>query len=216
MSEQITLETGEVLDVSAYPLPEGVEDGILNMKTLARAMRVSTVTISQRVDEGMPVHQVGGNGKAYEFRLSHCHAWLVWRDKLRDDQQRQSDAIADQYALEFLGGGDQVPDVAALTPKQMREYAEAELKRNQAAEQRGDLMRRHLVERLVEDMLVIFRSGTIGLPDWMEQEFSLSPTQVEKAQAYADGILAEVRSRMKRAGFEAPSVIDIEGLSERA
>lgn len=216
MSDLITLSTGEVLDVSAYPLPAGVVDEFMNLKTLARAMQRSGVTITQWVDQGMPVHEAGGNGRAYTFRLSHCHAWRMWREDRQNEQQRKADSTADQYALMFLGGEDQVPDVPALTPKQMREYAEAELKRNQAAEQRGDLMRRLHVETAMEDVLVAFRSGVASLPDWLEQEFSLSPAQVDKAQSYIDGLLTDVRQRLTRSGVQVADVVRFEAVDRNA
>lgn len=211
MSEVITLEGGEALDVSAYPLPAGITDETLNMNGIAKAMHVSTVTIGRWMDLGMPVLQSGGNGRAYEFQLSHVYAWRMWREEGESREQRRKDDIAEQMAMHFLGGEEQVPDVGRnLSPRDMREYAEAEIKRNMAAEQRRELVRVHQVEAVLEDVLVAYRGAVSNLPDWLEQEFSLSPSQVEKAQRFCDAILEETRHRIARAGFRSGEVVSID------
>lgn len=210
MSEQITLESGEVLDVSAYPLPEGVDDDIVNLNDLGKAMGVSNVTISRWIDAGMPVHQSGGNGRSYAFQLAHCYAWRMWREDAETKARRRRVENAEQLALHFLGVDGEDQDTGpVLSPKEMREYAEAEIKRNQAAEQRGELVRARQVEALLEDVLVAFRNAVSSLPDWMEQEFSLAPGQVDKTQRYCDAILDDTRHKIASAGFRTGQVVAI-------
>lgn len=205
----ITLENGEVLDLSAYPMPEGSEDEVLNRDQLARAMGTSVVTISKWVDEGMPVAQRGGNGQAYQFVYSHCRAWRLWRDGKDQQERREKDDRARQFSMEWLGDDEGRAD-QMLTPKQVKEWSEAELIRNRAAEQRGELVRSAQMQDVLDRVLVSFRTAVMNLPDWLEQEFSLSPHQVDKAQRFCDGILSEARRQISDAGFAAGDVVSIE------
>ena len=208
ISEVITLADGSVINVADYPLPAGVPNDVVNMRELARGLGVTTVTISDYIDRGMPVRKVGGNGVDYEFDLAHCFAWKKWRDDERNRAKQERDASLNQLALEFLGEGDSGAEVTeALSPKAMREHAEALILRNKAAEQKRELLRRHDMLVLIEDVFVNFRTALTGLPDWMEQEFNLSPSQVEKAQRFCDGVLEDTRTRFSKDGLVSPGQI---------
>lgn len=210
MADTVKLESGEVLDLSAYPLPDGVEDMVVSQKLIAKGLNVSVVTIAKYIDDGMPVKKAGGNGVEYEFQLSHCYAWKLWRKAEAEARDKLESDNAAQLALTFLGGDDEVDaSRAALSPKQMREYSEAELVRNKAAEQRGELVRVRDVQMAVEDVLSVFRGALTGLPDWMESEFSLSPSQVEKAETYCDGVLVQCRHRIADGGLNDGEVVPL-------
>lgn len=208
MTDVITLEDGEVLDIAAYPLPDGIEDQTFNRELMARAMDVSVVTITKWIDEGMPVLQRGGNGQSYEFLFSQCYAWRLWREG-RDAASRQAKlSNANQMAMLFLGQED-TADRPNLTPKEVREWSEAELIRNKAAEQRGELVRTAHVTRVLDNVLSGARNAIANAPDWLEQEFSLGPHQVEKSQTYFDGLLDEMRHQIIAAGFKAAPVLPL-------
>lgn len=214
MSDLITLEGGEVLDLSEYPLPDDVADTLMNKAELAKAMNVALPTLDKWITQRMPVHDRGGNGRSYAFQLSHCYAWRMNRAEGEAAKRARNNEIADQLAMHFLGIADDDDKEPMMSARDMRDWAETEIKRNQAAEQRGDLVRTRAVERLLEDLLVAVRRGITGLPDWVEQEFSLSPTQVEKAQNYCDGLLDEMRNQIERTGFGSGQVVEIEGAAE--
>jgi len=211
MTDTITLETGEVLDLSAYPLPEGIVDETFNRELLARAMDVSTVTITKWIDAGMPVEQRGGNGQSYAFRLSHCYAWRMWRDDRDSADRRAKEGVAAQMAMHFLGAEEEDAPGRALSPKEVKEWSEAELIRNKAAEQRGELVRAAQVQEVLDQVLVSFRNAVMNMPDFLEQEFSLTPHQVAKAEAFCDGILSETRRQIGEAGFAPGDVVTMSG-----
>lgn len=195
MSNLITLDSGEVLDLSAYPLPEGEEDETFNLEFMAKAMDTTTVTLSRWIDQGMPVKQRGGNGQSYELVFSHCYAWRKWRERSDTDARLAVEKKAEQKALLFLN--ESAPaDGPRMTAKEVREWSEAELIRNKAAIQRGELVRVHMVVEMLEHVMVTVRNSINSAPDWLEQEFSLSPTQVAKSETYFDGILEEMRHQM--------------------
>lgn len=194
--------------MSQYPLPDGVTDDVFNVENMALAMNVSTVTISKWIDQGMPVQKRGGNGQSYELRFSHCYAWRKWRESndraARDGAKRRAEEKAQMFF-----GEEEAPINAGLTAKEVREWSEAELMRNKAALQRGELVRAAVVQTVLEDLLVSVRNAITSAPDFFEQEFSLSPAQVVKAEAYCDNLLIEIRKQISDAAFEAGDVVSI-------
>ena len=215
MSDLITLESGEVLDLAAYPLPEGVEDEVFNLDLMAKAMATSTVTVSRWIDQGMPVQQRGGNGQSYELRFSHCFAWRKWKEASDTAARRALESKAEQKAMLFLNE-DTPTDGARLSPKEVREWSEAELIRNKAAQQRGELVRTHQVVEMLEHVLATARNAMLNAPDWLEQEFSLSPGQVDKAQRYFDGVLEEMRHQMVQRDLMSAELIPLSGAGDRS
>jgi len=193
---QIELDNGETLSVDAYPLPDGIEDTVLNRSLLAQAMAVSEPTISKWVSAGMPVLSRGGNGTSYEFQLSHCYAWRMWQKECNDRARRRAADVAQQMAMTFLN--DAEADEISMTPQDVRAWAEAELVRARAEEQRGDLVRRHRVERLLQSMISITRDALVGYGDFLEAELGLAPREVEIAQTRADQLLTELRLEIER------------------
>lgn len=212
MTERLELETGEVLNLSDFPLPDGFEDETFNRDELAKAMDVSTVTITRWVDSGMPVAKRGGNGQSYEFQFSHCYAWRMWREDREASDRRAKNDRAAQLSMLFRGVEEEDDDPShGLSPKAVREWSEAELIRNKAAQQRGELVRAAHVQDVLDTILVSFRNSLSSFPDWLEQEFSLSPHQVDKAQRFCDSMLAETRRQISEAGFQSRAVTDMVG-----
>lgn len=199
MSSIFTLADGSVVDLSRFPLPEGVEDGVLNRAQLALAFNMSENTISKWVLQGMPVQAAGQNGVAYEFCLSHCWAWKQSRDEEAMAAKRRGDQLATQAALAFRNlDADEDEANSHMTAAEVRAWAEAEYHRNRAAEQRGELMRTSRVQQAVEDLIVAFGTAMDTLPDWAELEFGLTPDQVQQLQDKADAIRQEARQICER------------------
>ncbi|PYG33113.1 DUF1441 family protein [Pelagimonas varians] len=208
MSDLITLDGGEVLDLSDYPLPEGEDDIVFNVELMAKAMDVSTVTIGKWIDQGMPVQKRGGNGQSYELRFGHCFAWRRWKEGRDHAARRTLEHRAEQKAMLFLGE-EETPESARMSPKEIREWSEAELIRNKAAQQRGELVRTAHVQEMLDHLLVSLRNVITSAPDFLEQEFSLSPLQVVKAESYFDGMLIEMRKQISDGGFQPAAVVPL-------
>lgn len=208
MTGLITLESGEVIDLSRYPLPDGIEDEVYNIQLMAKAMNTSTVTVNKWIDAGMPVESRGGNGRSYELRFSHCYAWRKWREGKDDAAAKAKANSAAQKALLFVGEEEDGSAESTLSAKEVREWSEAVLIRDKAALQRGDLLKRSDVQQVMENLLGTVRRTITNMPDWLEQEFSLSPRQADKAQTYADGLLDELRLQLERQGYQTADVID--------
>ena len=214
MSNLITLSDGSVLDVSAHPLPAGVEDDgtPLNRVQLAKAFGVSENTITKWVGQGMPVLASGQNGVSYEFRLSHCHAWREDRDGRNRAAKLRGDQIAAQAALAFRNlDEDQAEQEGELTADDLRKWSEAEYHRNRVAEQRGDLVRVDRMRALLEDIFVAFGAEMDTLPDYAEMQFGLSAVQVAQMQERCDSLRLEVRRLIEAALNRGATVVSLTG-----
>ena len=208
MPDLLTLSTGEVLDVAAYPLPEGMDDETYNREDLADVMKVSTPTINDWVRKGMPVSEIGSNGRSYEFVFSQCYAWRMWRaEQDARDREEKAKRKSEHSSLFLNLEEDEQP--ATLTAREVREWSEAELVRNKAAEQRKELLAREPVQAVMDTVMVSFRNALLGVPDFLEQEFGLSPRDVAKTQDYCDSILDETRRQITEAGLESGAVVEL-------
>lgn len=183
----------------AYPLPEDVEDRVVNRKQVADGLRVSENMISRYLDQGLPCLTRGSNGTSYEFQLSECYAWKRWRDEeLRKEREAGDRAVA-QLALAFRGSDPEEADAGkVLSAKEIIEESRADYERNRAAELRGELVRAARVRDLFEDVLIEFRTQVVSLVDFAEMEFALSPDQVQKLQRRVDGSLVQARQNFAK------------------
>ena len=209
MLDIITLADGSTLDVSRFPLPEGLPDGVVNRAQLAVAFRVSENTVTKWVGQGMPAQSEGQNGVAWEFRLSHCYAWRMARDQAARDARDRGDQLAQQAAMAFLNlSGEEVAERGHLTADEVRKWAEAEYQRNRVDEQRRDLLRRGPVQEMLDDLVSMVRTTIATLPDYCEREFGLAPADVAKLEARGDQLLFEMRQRIERELLGPAEVID--------
>lgn len=217
MTATITLADGGVLDVARWPLPAGVEDGVVNRSQLALAFSVSENTITKWLTQGLPVLTAGQNGVAYEFKLSHCWAWKQSRDDKARAEKARGDQLAVQAALAFRNlDDDQAADEGELTADELRKWSEAEYHRNRVAEQRGSLLRADRAQALMEDVLVAFNTAVTTLPDFAEMEFGLTAPQVQKLQLRCDDILKTARDEIERALSMTGQVVQMRGLGDQA
>ena len=212
MSDLVTLADGEVLDVGAWPLPEGLEDGLLNRAQLARAFNVSENTITKWMGQGMPVQAEGQNGVAYEFRLSHCWAWRAARDEKARSAKLRGDQLAAQAAMAFRNlDADQEEAEAGLSAEDVRKWSEAEYARNRLAEQRGDLIRADRTRAVMEEMIVIVGTSLDTLADYLEMKFGLSAQQVAEVVDHTDGIRREIKGKLEDLLRRPAAVVPLHG-----
>ena len=188
-----------------FPLPEGIDDALVNRGTLARALNVSEPSVSRFMDEGMPVRSRGSNGQAYEFQLSECYAWRMWRDEEKAARLAAGDRAAAQMSLLFRNDGEPEDDAPVLTAKQIAEEADADYRRQRAAELRGELTRTSKVRELLEDLLVEFRRSITTIPDFCEVEFGLTAAQVDALQRRCDETLESAKVKIRSTLVERPA-----------
>ncbi|MCR5859714.1 terminase small subunit [Mesorhizobium sp. J428] len=195
------MQTGELTQseiedlVARHPLPEGVGDVVLNRDELAEALDVSSNTVTAWINAGMPVQQAGGNGKPYEFRLAHCHAWNQARkadEDLRTASARQ--AIAAMRLA--LVGGSSGQSIEALDPKQRREIIAAQIEDERFAAQRRQLMRRDDVRELTESLMMLVRDTMESAPDRVERVEAMPPKAVDAFVDVCDELLEEFARRI--------------------
>ena len=181
-----------------FPLPEGQTDMTVNRRQCATALDVSEPMITRYLDQGLPVLSRGSNGQAYEFQLSEVYAWKMWRDAEVRRQDEAAELAAMQMRLLFRNDGEDDDGAGALTAQEIAQEADADYKRNKAAELRGELTRTARVREVFEEVLVEFRNQVTTLVDFAEMEFSLKPDQVEKMQRRCDAALVAARHNLDR------------------
>jgi phage terminase Nu1 subunit (DNA packaging protein) len=179
-----------------FPLPDGLSDAVVNRAQLATALGVSENTITKYVTQGIPVITAGANGQSYEFQLSECYAWRMWRDDEVRAIKAAGDAAARQMAMLFRNSDDDDDDQPFMSARQIQEEADADYRRQRAAELRGELVRASKMRVLLEDILMEFRTSITTLVDYCEIEFGLKPDQTDKLQRRCDQALVQSRVRM--------------------
>lgn len=180
-----------------HALPEGVADAVLNRSQIARALNVTEPTVDRMIDEGMPVAQEGGNGRAYEFQLSECWNWKCERDDAKRSADEQNERAVQQMRLALIGGTTGENE-RALSPKERGEIYDAEHKYMAAAAARGELIPRGNVIDMLEDVFATVRDALGTLPDRLQRECGLDGAQVESAIRACDDALNEMNRRLDK------------------
>lgn len=179
-------------EVERFPLPEGVEDAVLNKKQLAEALgEVSVNTIDKWLVQGLPYEAKGTNGQAYEFKLSRCYAWKKGREAEQQEASEKAARAVHQMRMALLGG-DTGSSEMALSPKQRKELYEAEHAYNKLAQSRGELIKREEVFSLLTSVFASVRATIDGMPDRLSRDAGLNGRQAEAAVSVADDLLAEM------------------------
>lgn len=177
--------------MTSFPLPPGTVDAVLNKGQLARALGKTEPTIERWMAAGMPVLEGGSHGKSYAFQLSHCYAWMRSRDAaLRHDEEEQERAVR-QMQLALIGG-KQGDAERMLSPAERLKVYEAELRWQELAQSRGELVQAMAALDVIEGILAIVRQGLETMPDRLARECGLDGTQTEKAVRLGDDILREL------------------------
>jgi phage terminase Nu1 subunit (DNA packaging protein) len=79
---------------------------IVSIVELADIFGVSAPTVRAWVREGCPVKKMGDRGRAFEFRTSEVHRWLLLREKRPGPRlRRRLDGFADAQKLAREVGG---------------------------------------------------------------------------------------------------------------
>lgn len=172
-----------------YPLPDG-NDMDLNMSELATVFGVSTNTVKSwltQPDGRMPCAVRGGNGREYLLRLSWCYAWRQHQDALK---KNRAQALARLQGQLFGVEPDQADQ--GLSPKQVREVAEAKMKHAEAARMLGTLTEIEDVYRLFDQVFVKMRNSAMGVSDRLERELSLTAPQARQVDRAMEEMLSSL------------------------
>lgn len=199
--------------VADYPLPDGVPDADMNIDEIAAALATTVNTVSKWIKDPaeprFPVVQAGGQGRAYVLRLSHCYAWKKHRDDAETTRvQKNRDAI-ERVQASFLGVDLDSPE-AALSPKDRRALAEADLVHSKAAMVRRQLVKLDDMTELLEGIFKVVRDGLESMPDRLERELDLKPQEVVLVQRIATDILNTMGSKIEEAELAERDISDAE------
>lgn len=167
----------------------------MNREELADALATSLNTVTAWINSGMPVQQTGGQGKAYELRLSHCWAW---RQARKAEEDLRSTAVKEAQAAMRLAlvGGAAGDSIEALDPKQRREILAAQIEHERFRAQRKQLMRREDVSDLLDQIFALVRDTMDAAPDRVERIEAIPPKAVQAFIEVCDGVVDELHGRI--------------------
>lgn len=190
-----------------FPLPETILDADMNQEEIAQAFGTTVNTVSKWIRDGMPVAQVGGNGRPYVLRLSHCWAWRKAREADAERRSRHNENQISMLRAEFLGVevGDQA---AQLTAKERRELAEADMRWSEAQMRRRRLVPIEDIVDLLEGLGKIVRDGLESMPDRLERELDLTPAQVAVVAKIGADVLSGIADRIEAEELQDRDVAD--------
>lgn len=195
------LEGREKALVARYPLPQGVQDVLVNKNQLAAALDVSTTTVDKWLvlpdGERIPWVERGTNGRSYVFRLSVAYAWRRDRDAAEEAARKVADDAVAQMRLDLLGGSVQDQARAALSPKEQAEALKVEKEWILAAAARREFIRADEVAEAFEAAFSTIRDGLDAAPDRLARELSLGGAEVEAMTGILDEILRDARARLE-------------------
>ncbi len=208
LAVEIDPELRAMLD--RFPLPTGVQDADCNQEEIAQALNTTVNTVAKWIkQDGMPVAQAGGNGKAYVLRLSHCWAWRMARDADVDQKNRHNRAQVAAMQASFLGLDLDDPQ-AQMTAKQRRETADADIAWSRAAHLRRQLLPLADVVDLLESVCKVMRDGIEAMPDRLERELGLRPEQVQAVVRIGNDVLQTMAEKIEGAELQERDVPDVE------
>lgn len=193
----MSLSEAEIAElVKRHPLPDGVNDAVMNQTELAAFFGVTLTTISVWLNAGMPVLERGRQGSEYEMQASACWAWKQARDASEVARSREAQDAIEAMRLALVGGtpGD---SLEALDPKQRREIIAAQMEQERFQVHRGELMRRTDVRQLVENLLRIFMDTVDAWPDRLERSSAFPPALIEKHVEEGDALVEELRRQVQ-------------------
>ncbi|WLR92169.1 hypothetical protein [Shinella zoogloeoides] len=182
--------------VERYPLPEGVVDCVMTREELADAVAVSLPTITEWIGRGMPVREMGGQGKPYQLVLSHCWAWRqAWKaqEDLRSDQVKRA-----QAAMRLaLVGGSAGESLEALDPKTRREILAVQIEQERFQRERNELLRRADVAEAFDTLLGMVRDTMESAPDRIERREAIPAKVTDQLVEICDDLVGELRRRIE-------------------
>ncbi|ATE84715.1 hypothetical protein B9J07_25535 [Sinorhizobium sp. LM21] len=191
------LTESQILDlVARYPLPEGVVDCTMTREELAEAVAVSLPTITEWIGRGMPVKEMGGQGRPYQLVLSHCWAWRqAWKaqEDLRSDQVRKAQAA---MRLALVGGSAGDSEMA-LDPKTRREILSVQIEQERFQRERNELLRRGDVSEAFDTLLSLVRDTMESAPDRIERRAAIPATVTDNLVEICDEMIVELRRRIE-------------------
>lgn len=110
---------------------------VVNKAELAEVLGISLPTVGQWVKEGLPAVSRGGNGRAWEFDLAECVAWVRKRDVAR---------------------ATEVSDTSTMAEAELRHRrAQAAIQEIELAERRRQVVRVEDVSTMVADLVTSIR-----------------------------------------------------------
>lgn len=179
-----------------YPLPDGVDDCLLNKREVGELLGVSQPTLDAWIRrDGLPFEEEGTNGREWSFRASSVWAWKCARDdgeRLRAETAR---ATVEALRLKLVGGKVGDTEMALDPTERARLYA-VQRTHYDMMEAAKRLLPRADVEEALADILSLVRDALGAQPDLLEREAGLTAKAVDLVIKANDDLLELMARRI--------------------
>lgn len=196
MDDLRDLTADEAALSARHPLPEGVQDAVVNKSQLALALNTSEVTVGKWIARGLPFEQEGTNGRPYLFRLSLAFAWVEADRAGRSEARARADEAAGQLAMALSGGAIKA-EAGGMTTAEQAAVMDLVIKRNRAALEQKDLIWRADAVAAFEAAFLLVRDGLEGLPDRLGRELGLEGADLERVERACDDVLSRAAAKVE-------------------
>lgn len=187
------------LDFAENPAASAGLDSVRNLEETAEFFGVSVPTVRSWIREKCPVVDRGSNGVAYKLDLREVAAWREERaeaDRRADAARRAAD---EQLAMELLGDDMIRPDGAgAMSPRQIRELADAQKSLLLVEQQRGALVKAEELAILLSGLFRRLADRLRLLPDELERAHGLDADQAATIADRIDDALNDLADEIER------------------
>ncbi len=188
----------ELLEQPAVPeAGPGAERVLLNRSQLARAFRVSKPTIDSWKEDGMPIEVHGSRGVEYQADPWKVYEWRLGIKRQEVEDAKRAEEVTRQLHAQLDLEGGTAHGADALSPKQRKAHYENEKLRIIVDKQRGELVRRALVESEFYATMIFLNRELQRLPDTLEERLQLEPEVVQAIIDEVDRWQSELAKRLK-------------------
>lgn len=174
---------------------------IRGLEETAAFFEISVPTLKKMIgQEGFPIVEKGGNGKAYKLDLIAVDAWLKNREEEQEKLDAERAAKDAQLKLELLGK-DQLPDPGGeghLTAAQREAALKAEIAKINLAKLRRSLVPADEMQFKIMEMFKEIRDRMRLLPDDMARDVGLGEDDAAAMLTMIDEFLNDLADRYEK------------------
>lgn len=198
--ETVAIQDGEALQERGRAEVAAAER---NLTETAKFFGVSVPTVREWIGRGCPVVDEGGRGVGYVLDLRQVKAW---RDGELADQARaraEKEAHDKQLAMELFGEDLLAPEGAGgggMSPRQVRELADAQKHLMLVEQQRGRLVKAEDVAVAVSAAFRRLADRLRVLPDDLQRDHGLDPELGAVVAEAIDDALNDLADELERDG----------------
>ncbi len=163
---------------------DGDDGKLWNREETARALGVSLPTFDRLRQNGLPHRREGGNGRPYGFYLPEVWGWREGVEAAEEEARRAREDQVAQAQLLLVGGSAE--GEYKLKPQERKQLYDAELLRNKARRERGELVERPALIARDQELFRILGQFLQALPEELARDLTWSTLETAACQERVD------------------------------